>query len=182
VDAVVGVMVVILAAAVVYLGLQLRHYQRIDYSFLLEQDERERRTSARIKTLEKLVGDLTQFEALRRAEMTEMLSASQRQLEMQASLLREMLVEAAQTQAPLGASSPQSVTRRHIAAAPDARAGLELQFPALSRDAALMPSRERAIRIQLARGHDGQRIARELGVSMGEVELVRAKKPASRSA
>lgn len=165
-EALTSVMVAVLAGVVIHLWLQLRHYQRVDYAFLVDQEERERRTASRLKALEALVTDLTQYDALRRAELAELLSASQAQLEQQAAQLREMLVAAANAQAALAPAGIKS-------AKPDATAG-EVEFPT--------SSREHAIRIQLARGLGSAQIAAELGLSLAEVELVRAKQPRQASA
>lgn len=157
VEALISVMVAVLAGVVIHLWLQLRHYQRVDYVHLVEQEEREGRTKSRLSALEGLVSDLTAYDAIRRAELAEMLSASQVQLEQQAALLRETLVEAANVRA---ARASDRQAKPPASPAP-------VEFP--------LSSRERAIRIQLAQGHSAIQIAAELGLSLAEVELVRVK-------
>jgi FixJ family two-component response regulator len=89
---------------------------------------------------------------------------------MQASLLRDMLVQAAREQRASDAGQAAKAGIQPIE--PETVGPVEFQ----------MPSRERAIRIQMAQGHDSPRIARELGLSQNEVDLVRAKRPLGRSA
>jgi hypothetical protein len=177
-------MVALLAGALLYLWLQLRHYQRIDYSYLISQEERERQTLGRLASLEQLVGDLSAFDRLHRADLAEMLSSSQTQLEMQAGALREMLAAARQAEAasptvrqvivqPValeeGAPPERTPSRRRVAD--------PALKPAVAQSGTLLflrNERQWDIAAKLQDGAGAAAISRELGISLHEVELVRS--------
>jgi len=160
-------MVALLAGAVLYLWLQLRYYQRVDYGFLIKQDERERQTLARLAALEQLVSDLSDYDRLHRADLAEMLSSSQTQLELQAATLHDMLRDAGG-----GASESPRESRRSRRTA--TTAGRPSAGPPRGELLFLRNEKQWDIAARLRDGDGPREIARALGISLHEVELVRS--------
>jgi hypothetical protein len=92
-DGVILLLLGVLAAAVVYVIMSLRNYQRVDYSHLLEQEEYVRALDTRIEYLEQLIASQQDQFAQRERELTALLTVAQQHLAAEVRSAREAIIE-----------------------------------------------------------------------------------------
>lgn len=171
---VVLLLVALLAGAVLYLLITSRHYQRVDYSFLLDQEERQRRLQSRIRQLEQMIGDLAAYDRRRRRELDHAVKDAKRELGRMIHAARNDIVDEV-------LNEPRRVDNLLLR-----ESGAELrrpdpagrERPGSKRDENrnmlnfLKSPRQQRIAEQLELGYSSQDVSRMLGVSRHEVELV----------
>lgn len=170
-DAVILIMMAILAGVVLWLVLSQRHFQRVDYDALIDQEERERQLARRMEHLDRLIGDLIAYERERRAELDALVATTRTDLareveQAKADIVREVLNQG-QTYDEL-LMSQQGV-------APGQSQPVELGMdPAANANLVRFFKNPRQHRIAelLELGHTPAEVARFLGVSQHEVDLV----------
>lgn len=177
------VMVALLAGAVLHLYLQLRHYQRIDYSALIQQEDIERQATLRLARMEDLLSRLLSEEQRRREEMASALGEVR---SVSFTLRNEMqrfeeLSRLHSSPPPLdeqGDRRPQSPSTRQVQPAAELRPEPRRERPVtapsfpsavVSRSAALAAA-------NAGSAGDERQLARELGLSSHAVELIEALK------
>jgi hypothetical protein len=170
-DAVILILMALLAGVVLWLVLNQRHFQRVDYGTLVDQEERDRQLARRMEHLDRLIGDLIAYERERRAELDALVATTRTELsreveQAKADIVREVLSQgqtydellmAQQGVAP-GQSRPQQPPEQ-----PAANANLVRFFK---------NPRQHRIAELLELGHTPAEVARFLGVSQHEVDLV----------
>jgi hypothetical protein len=182
-DGLVITLLAILGGAVLHLYLQLRKYQRLDYSALITQDERERQAADRLQRLEALIArQLDEREQQRdhTAEALKEVRIATKQLREQFDGFREM----ANSQLTLKAQDLAPAQRRGaVAAAAPLHAGIQssttVSIPGLERREVFspkMPISSMAGKVDelLKAGLSNFEIAKKLGLSNREVEMLAA--------
>jgi len=164
----------LLAGAVLYLLASRRHYQRIDYSRLVEQDTEREQLLARLRHLEQLIGDLAEYDRRRRTELEAFARETRAELaaqikrarvELSAEILEssarweQLLLQQSGAPPPAAAEAAAGAT-----AAPDSPQMLRF----------LKSPRQQRIAELLELGHTAQEVSQLSGVSRHEVELVSA--------
>lgn len=166
----------LLAGAVLYLLTSRRHYQRIDYSRLIAEENWEKRLKARLDRLEQLLTDLAEYDRRRREELDSFAAEARRELADQVRHAREEIV----SEVLMRPDGWDRLLYDHSGAGLPPAAGPEpvARSTAAERIApaprTLHGSRQQGIRELLEQGHTAQQISRLLGVSRHEVELVAA--------
>src|SRR5437773_5149682 len=92
-DGVILLLLGVLAAAVAYIIINMRNYQRVDYSHLLEQEQYVRALDSRIEYLEQLIAAEQEHVAGRERELAALLTAAQQSLASEVRAARDILVE-----------------------------------------------------------------------------------------
>jgi hypothetical protein len=164
----------VLAGAVLYLLASRRHYQRVDYSRLVEQEIERRHLAGRLDRLEQLIGDLAEYDKRRRRELdafaretrNEMVERIRRAHD---EIVSEVLTNPTRWDQLLleksGAQLPEPEPQLIAAAVPDANPQL-MRF--------LRGPRQKQIAELLELGNPAAEVVRALGVSRHEVDLVSA--------
>lgn len=177
------VFLALLAGVVLYLVLGQQRFQRVDYSHLLLQEERERQTLARLEHAERLLADLHQYERQRRRELDELIARAGAELAHQVDRAREDITAQVLNHPEVydrllaahsgleDAAQPAQTEPVCYAGSRGARAGAQ-GSPSLVRF--LRSPRQQQIAGMLEQGFSHQAVSRELGVSRHEVELVSA--------
>lgn len=209
-DGVILLLLGVLAAAVVYIIIGMRGYQRVDYTNLLEQEEYVRALDSRIEYLEQLIATQQAQFAQRERELQGLLTAAQQHLAAEVRAARETIIEevlaspqqfhgvqareterrqaeqgllsqrpSAAAPTPVRPSAPPQVSAP-AAAAPLPVSALSPASPPVRRRpsgnanmvAFLRNPKQGAIASYLEAGYKAEDIARLLGVSRHEIELV----------
>jgi DNA-binding NarL/FixJ family response regulator len=169
----------LLAGAVLYLLASRRHYQRTDYSRLVEQDVEREQLNARLRRLEQLIADLAEYDRRRRSELEAFARETRAELAAEIQRAREQIVAEVlasperwedlllQQSGALPPAPPPTTTEPVIAE--DTQAP---ENPQLLRF--LKGPRQRRIAELLEQGLGAQDVARQLSVSRHEVDLVSA--------
>jgi DNA-binding NarL/FixJ family response regulator len=180
----------ILGGAVLHLYLQLRKYQRLDYGALITQDERDRQAADRLQRLEALIAQQQDEREQQRSNTAEALREvriAAKQLREQFDSFREMAnsqlsLKANDLPAPVRHGSvPSHVSQlaREIEQISQRGRGPETQPAAQMRTEApaqKMPISSMAGKVNelLKQGLSVKAIAKELGLSLREVEMLAA--------
>jgi len=174
----------LLAGAVLYLLASRRHYQRIDYSRLVEQDVEREQLTARLKRLEQLISDLAEYDRRRRSELEAFARETREQLAAEIrrareELVAEVLADPQRWEQLLldksGAQPPETPPEPAMPAPslePAAQLSGEGENPQLLRF--LKGPRQRRIAELLEQGLSAQEVAQLTGLSRHEVDLVSA--------
>jgi hypothetical protein len=171
-DAVILIMMALLAGVVLWLVLSQRQYQRVDYGAMVDQEERERQLGRRMEHLDRLIGDLIAYERERREELDALVATTRAELEQQvqqakAEIVRDVLSQGQTFDELLlsqqGVLPGQPQPARGGAAEPGANANLVRFFK---------NPRQHQIAELLELGHTPAEVSRFLGVSQHEVDLV----------
>jgi hypothetical protein len=205
-DGVILLLLGVLAAAVVYIIISMRGYQRVDYTHLLEQEEYVRALDSRIEYLEQLISTQQGQFAQRERELQALLTAAQQHLAAEVRSARETIIEevlaspqqmhsvrerdAERRRSEQGLLSQRAPAPARPAAPPPVAAPVaEAPLPVSALSPASPPVRRRpsgnanmvaflrnpkqgAIASYLEAGYKAEDIARLLGVSRHEIELV----------
>ena len=176
------VFLAVLAGVVVYLALNLRSFQRVDYSHLVEQEQLRQQIETRITYLEDLIARLAELERTRRDEMDAVLAAAKGELKAEVGqarqkILREVLERPATMDELL--LHETTVSQAIPAVADDPQASRRASVARSWREAPSIPQalmthspRQQHVTELLELGYTHQDISRILGVSRHEVELV----------
>jgi len=173
---VVLLLLAVLSGVVMYLLVSRRHFQRIDYGGLLDQEERQRRLQVRIEQLEQMIGDLAQYDQKRRQELEFFVSAAKEELAAMVGRARSDIVNEVLNN-PERIDSlllHESGARRETSSAvpPEHHRPEPDNTPNMVRF--LKSPRQQQIAEALELGYTSQEVSRLLGVSRHEVELVSA--------
>ena len=166
----------LLAGAVLYLLASRRHYQRVDYARLIDEEHWEKRLKARLDRLEQLLTDLADYDRRRREELDTFAAEARRELADQVRRAREEIV----SEVLMRPDGWDRLLYDHSGAGvpsvpgPDAATGLAAAGREAPAPRTLRGKRQQGIRELLEQGHSAQQISRLLGVSRHEVELVAA--------
>jgi hypothetical protein len=195
-ESVILLLVGVLAAAVVYLFMSSRNYQRIDYSAILQQDDYVRALDGRIEYLEELIVLQQEQMELRQQDQEELLTAARLHFSQLAAAASEP--PPPQPARPEPAPLPKPVTAPDAETAPsdnlqpkydavtlDALRELELwkQHPEMTHASAaprprtlpfIRNPRHREIANYLEAGYSPAEVAQALKASRHEIELVEA--------
>ncbi|MBN2081248.1 hypothetical protein JW859_03465 [bacterium] len=164
------ILLAMLAGAVLYLLTSRRHYQRVDYSQLIEQEEERRRMAARVERLEQLLARLVEYDRQRRAELGAFIDEAKTELAAQIKQAHRQIAEEILSR-PAGwdqflldraGVEPPGV----LADDADEKLTQVVNFK--------HGSRQFRIAELLELGFTPQEVSRELGVSRHEVELISA--------
>jgi hypothetical protein len=169
------VFLALLAGVVLYLVLNQRNFQRIDYSHLILQEEQERQLSARLKQAEDLLTTLREYEHARKLELEHFVAAAMRELADEVAQARgsivsevldrpgayDMLLLADTGVAPIAPPSLQPQPQALRAPEHNTNLGRFRRSPHQQRIAEMLEC-----------GFTHQEVSRDLGVSRTEVELV----------
>jgi hypothetical protein len=165
----------LLSGVVLYLVLNQKNYQRVDYSHLITQEERERHLMARVEHAERMIGDLVAFERKQRQDMEALIDLAGQELttriaKAREQVLKEVLDDPAQYDRILANSNrltdlPAAPNPEHrsVSAAGGGNPNL-VRF--------VRSARQQQIAEMLELGFTHQEVSRTLGVSRHEVELV----------
>ena len=167
-----------LAGAVMYLLVSRRHFQRVDYGALLDQEERQRRLQVRIEQLEQMLGDLAEYDLRRRQELEFFVAAAKEELAAMVGRARSEIIDEV-------LNRPERIDSLLLH---ESGAGVDpvVQPPAQPRAGRperddspnmvrfLKSERQQQIAEALELGYTSQEVSRLLGVSRHEVELVSA--------
>lgn len=168
---------VLLGGVVLYLALSQRQYQRIDYTYLITQEERERQVTARLEHLERLLAEFIEYENRRRAELDQLIAAARQSLaqqvgEAQQTIVRNVLGQPSEMDRLLlkhsGAQPAEATPPQPLPPTPVESPGEE--NPQLVNF--LKGPRQQQIAEMLELGHTSHDVSRILGVSRHETELV----------
>ena len=164
----------VLSGAVLYLLASRRHYQRIDYSRLVEQEIERRHLAGRLDRLEQLISDLAEYDSRRRRELDAFARETRTELVELIKRAREEIVDEV-------LASPtrwDSLLLESSGAQPAGPPRQPSRAPDPEENAQLMRfrrgSRQQQIAELLELGHAAPEVARALGISRHEVELVSA--------
>lgn len=169
------VFLALLAGVVLYLVLSQRGYQRLDYSHLIQQEERERRTAARLKQAEALLAALKEYDHARRAELDRFISAAKQEIADEVTAARQSIV-AGVLNSPsaydqlLLAETGASVTQPSRSAGRPATTQVHNDTGQFGRF--LRSPQQQRIAEMLECGFTPQEVSRDLGVSRTEIGLV----------
>lgn len=161
----------VLSGAVLYLLASRRHYQRIDYSQLVEQEIERRHLAGRLEHLEQLIGDLAEYDRRRRRELDAFASETRSELALSIRQAREEIIEevlanpARWDSLLLENSGAQPVVPQRLLHQEVAEENPQLQN-------CLRGQRQQQIAEMLELGHPAPEVARALGISRHEVDLV----------
>jgi len=161
----------LLAGAVVYLFLNQRHFQRVDYGHLLDQEERLRQLDARIAHLERLIADLALLEQKRRQELDQFVAETKNDLRQQLAQAQQQQAERAVGSLPHAVGIPMGWELEP----PSACQHEPVELPSAVEVPLAMPTaswRQQEVIELLEQGCDHQDISRLLGVSRHEIKLV----------
>jgi len=164
------ILLAILAGAVLYLLTSRRHYQRVDYSRLIEQEEESRRMAARLERLEQLLAQLTEYDEQRRAEMGAFIDQAKAELATQIQQAHRQIAEEILSH-PTGWDQ---LLLDRAGAEPPATAADQPDQAKAQLGNFKHGSRQFKIAELLELGYTPQEVSRELGVSRHEVELISA--------
>lgn len=169
-DAVILILLALLAGVVLWLVLSQRNFQRVDYGAMVDQEERERQLARRMEHLDRLIADLIAYERERRAELDALVDNTRAELlkqveDAKAEIVREVLSQG-QTYDQL-LMSQQGIAQ-------DASRLLDTGTAAANSNLVRFFKNPRQHRIAelLELGHTPAEVARFLGVSQHEVDLV----------
>lgn len=171
------VFMALLAGVVLYLLLSQRSFQRVDYSHLVQQEERERQTAARLKQAEALLATLREYEQARRLELDRFVAAAKQEIVEEVAAARGSIV-AGVLNSPeaydqlLLAETGSSPLGSALASAPMQIPGVRSENHHLVRF--LRSPQQQRIAEMLECGFTHQEVSRDLGVSRTEVGLVSA--------
>jgi hypothetical protein len=171
------VFLALLAGVVLYLVLSQRSFQRVDYSHLVQQEERERQTIARLKQAEALLATLREYEQARRLELDRFVAAAKHEIVEEVASARSAIVSSvlnapdtydqlllAETGSlPIDTTQPGSAL---LTPRPGGENHHLLRF--------LRSPQQQRIAEMLECGFSHQEVSRDLGVSRTEVGLVSA--------
>ena len=166
------VFLALLAGIVLYLVLSQRHFQRVDYSQLVSQEEAERRMEARLEHVQRLVRELRAHDEEHRREMGRMVADAQEALSACVSSTRDQIIREVCAQ-------PEKLDALLLSAASSA-CDTWREEPRPVRNIPGNPNlvrflrspRQQRIAELLEQGLGPQEISRRLGVSSHEVHLV----------
>ena len=164
---------VLVAGAVLFLYLNQRNFQRVDYGHLIDDEERERRLNARLRHLEDLLSELARYEQLRREDLDSLLSAAQQRLAEEIAGAKQHIV----TDVLSRPAEMDFLLMRAAQAEPPAQLSQALLSPATEEQSVnmlrfLKSPRQRQIAELLEQGYRQAEVCRMLGVSGCEVDLV----------
>jgi hypothetical protein len=177
VEGLILVFLALLAGVVLYLVLSQRNFQRLDYSHLLQQEERERQIIARLKQAEALLATLREYEQARRLELDRFVAAAKQEIVEEVAAARGSIV-AGVLNSPqafdqlLLAETGSSPINSPCASAPRQLPGVRSENHHLVRF--LRSPQQQRIAEMLECGFSHQEVSRDLGVSRTEVGLVSA--------
>lgn len=86
------VFLALLAGVVLYLVLSQRNFQRIDYGYLIQQEERERQLIARLQQAENLLNTIREYERSRKLELERFVVAAKQELAEEIAAARGTIV------------------------------------------------------------------------------------------
>lgn len=178
----------LLAIAVVYIVASLRHYQRIDYSRILEQDDYARALDSRIEYLEDLIAQQQDEHQQREAEHQQRIDEARLQFAAELAAVRSsgaaqaqqvevLAAEADQTGSVPSAGDAQQQPARSCVGRPRPTAQVSAmieQAPPPPADMLFFRcnSRQQEIAALLEAGDSPAEISRKLGASFQEIDLV----------
>ena len=165
-DAVILILLALLAGVVLWLALSQRQYQRVDYGALVDQEERERQLARRMEHLDRLISDLIAYERERRAELDALVVNTRTELQRQvesakAEIVREVLSQGQTYDELLLSQQGLPAARENTTSQSNPNLVRFLKNP-----------RQHRIAEMLELGHTPAEVARFLGVSQHEVDLV----------
>lgn len=176
------VFLALLAGVVAYLALNLRHYQRVDYGNLVEQEQLKHQLESRIAHLEQLITRLAELEQIRRAELDSMLDQAKTDLRTEVQQAREQILsEVLEHPATLDEYLFRESARRPSGLPPvsdphcvpsGAVTRDRREVPGVPLQRMLQSPRQQQVAELLELGYSHQDISRILTVSRHEVELI----------
>ena len=169
-------LIALLAGAVLYLFINQRGFQRIDYRSLIDQEEQERRLQARLAYIEQLIADFAAYDRRRRQELEQLAEHARAEVAQQLSSARSRLADEILRDA--AAVDHLILTQAHTRRSRSAQLPRE-PMPGDRRGNAnvrrfLDGQRQQQIAGLLEEGYDPREVARILGISRQEVEMISA--------
>ncbi len=169
-DAVILIMLALVAGVVLWLVLSQRQFQRVDYGAMVDQEERERQLARRMEHLDRLIADLIAYERERRAELDALVINTRAELRQQ--------VEQAKADIVCEVLSQGRTYDELLMSQQGIEPGIRVE-----QDSGASPANSNLVRFfknprqhriaeLLELGHTPAEVARFLGVSQHEVDLV----------
>jgi len=179
-DGMVLVILALLGGVVLYLALSQRLYQRIDYSYLITQEEKEKQVASRLAHLEKMLGKLNAHEQHYRDELEKLIADTRQALDIQVgeaknTILREVLGQPNELDRLLFKhSGTESRAHQKPSRVPPASPSHHSRTVGENQQLVnfLKGPRQQQIAEMLELGYSPQDASRMLGVSLHETELV----------